>query len=229
MVVEWERPKRATHGELEHALDTTVKDFSLDGKPAVEGLLGLAYEYRLPMGIEYMDVNLVHKPVKVHLRNVTVREAIEMLLKPLREYRVSFSEGLVEVYSPGARRDRSNILNISIEHFEVSRVDALQASTNLQGEIFAKLHPGVGFGGDTPYGQTAPSEPRVTLSLDHLKVYEILDAIVAKDGAAMWLVVVPPAGLSFFEWNRWAIYNFNPVGKDSIIHSLEEVFPPNSR
>ena len=44
----------------------------------------------------------------------------------------------------------------------------------------------------------------------------------------MWLVVVPPAGLSL-EWNRWAIYNLNLIGKDSIIHSLEEVFPPNSR
>jgi hypothetical protein len=210
---------------LGRALDAPVKNFILDRKPVIEGLFDLAYEYRLPLGIEYIDADLLRRPFKVELGNVSVRVAIESLVKHLPEYRVSFSDGLVDLYSPRARRNRSNILNMTMAHFQVSRVDALEASHRLWGEVFVRLHPGQGFAGHVPYGALAPSDPRVTLNLENRKVYEILNAIVAADGEAMWLVQHPPRGLSYFEGNLWYVYNLNPAGKDFIIAPLRELFP----
>ena len=211
-------PSVPAQKRLEQALTAPVKQFTLVERPVIEGLLELAYQYQLPLAVEYMDWNIVRRPVKMRLRNVTVGTTIEALVGQLSEYRVSFSDVIVDLYSPRARRDPSNVLNITISRFDVTRVDAMQASRRLEEEIFAKLHPGVGFAGDMAYGETFPK--KVTLRVDNRKVYEILNAIVAQDGAAMWMVIVPPTGLANFNWNRWSVHNLNPLGRDAIINYL---------
>lgn len=215
----------APPGDLARALETRVKEFSLHKEPVIDGLLTLAYEYKLPLAIEYVDADLVRRPFEVSRRNVTVRQAVVALVMSLPQYRVDFSGGLVQVYSPNARRDPSSLLNMSISHFQVDHVDALSASFRLWGEVFARLHPGQGYAGHISGGALAPSGPKVTLDLRNAKVYEILNAIVVQDGGAMWLVQHPPEGLSHFGGNLWYIWNLNPAGKDFILGPIRELFP----
>jgi hypothetical protein len=214
-----------SQGGFEVALRTPVKEFALLNRPVIEGLFDLADRYKVPLGVEYLDARLMRHPVSLRLENITVATAFEALVKPLQEYQVDYSHGLVEVYSPKARRDPSNILNMTISRFQVAHVNAMDASLQLEEEVFARLNPGVGFGGDYAYGANAPTQPKVTLDLNDRKVYEILNAIVAADGEAMWLVRVPPEGLSFFNWNRWSIHGLDPAGKEPILASLRELFP----
>jgi hypothetical protein len=202
-----------------------IRELDLRDKSPLEGLLDLAYKYQIPLGIEYIDARLVCGRANLYLRSTTVRAAVEEIVRQLPGYRVDFSGGLVDVYSPRARRDPLNGLNITIDRFQVTRVDATEATRRLQDDVFAKLHPGVGFGGDYAQGETSPNTPDVTLRLNNRKVYEIMNAIVASDGDAIWLVLTRPENLARFEWNQWAVYNLNPVGKQFIVDYPKGLFP----
>ncbi|MGH7870394.1 MAG: hypothetical protein ACREP9_22810, partial [Candidatus Dormibacteraceae bacterium] len=209
---------------FQRALATPIKELDLRDQSALQGLLDLAYKYQFPLGIEYVDARLVRGQAHLYLRSTTVRAAVEEIVKRLPGYSVDFSGGLVDVYSAQARRDPLSALNMTIGRFQVTRVNAMDATGKLQDAVFASLHPGVGYGGDMGQGQTAPDQPRVTLRLNNRKVYQIMNAIVASDGAAIWLVVVPPANLARFDWNQWAVYNLNPIGEESIADHLKGLF-----
>lgn len=214
---------------FERALATPIKELDLRNKSPLEGLFDLVYKYQLPTGIEYIDSNLVRGRANLYLANTTARSAIADIIKQVPGYRVDFSHGLVDVYSPQARRDPLSALNLTIRSFRVARVDAGDATHRLQDEVFAKLHPGVGFGGDYATGETSPSRPVVTLSLGSRKVYQVMNAIVAKDGAAVWLVLAHPEELDRFRWNQWWVYNLNPQGEAFILEYLSRLFPPSSQ
>ena len=50
----------------------------------------------------------------------------------------------------------------------------------------------------------------MTLHLRQARVYEILDAIVAKHGAAVWVVRVPPEKLPTLKGTLWYMYPLEP-------------------
>ncbi len=68
-------------------------------------VLDLAYDYHLPMGLEYVGQNAVRQRLVVKTHNATVRQVLTAVIAGLPEYRLGSSNGVVETYSPKARDD----------------------------------------------------------------------------------------------------------------------------
>ncbi len=209
---------------LQEKLDTHIPRFDNTGRPLVESILELAYEYHLPMGLEYVNRDAVRRPLDLKLRDSSVRDIIASLVTQVPGYQVSFSNGIVQIYSPKARADPSNLLNAVIDNFEVKDRDAQATSVDVFTALAVKLNPRTNVVSSTAVGSLGSS--KLTLQLQKKKVREILDTIVATNGAAIWVVRVPPERLSKFEGTFWYIYSLDPFYKAVILHDLQSLFPP---
>jgi len=143
------------------------------------------------------------------------------LVAKLPEYRVTFVDGIVDVYSPQARRDPNNLLNTVIPAFSVNYESLNGASTELANLLRAQTTPGVGLIGDV---LESPDEPKITLNLRNKPVREILCAIIAANGSAVWAAVVPPERLSDPRVQLWAVYPLGYSFCDFLFARLHKMF-----
>jgi len=207
---------------FEARLAIPLKEYDSGGQPFTQAFISLVYEYHLPASLEYVSWDAAMKPLNARLRNTTVRDALTALAAQLPEYRISFSSGQVEAYSPEARSDPSSMLNVIIRDFSANQADPMRASVDLFGALSATLHPDWGYGSSfAPLG----GPKKITLHLQGAKVYEILNAIVAQHGDAIWVVRVPPQRLSTFQGDLWHLYSLDPHWRHVVLEDVQSLFP----
>ena len=209
---------------LKSKLNSHIERFDSGGRPLIDSILELAYEYQVPMGLEYLDREAIRRPLAVKLQNKSVREVLAALVGEVPDYRVNFSSGIVEIYSPRARDTPSILLNTMIDKFEVENADAQETSAELFAVLAQKLNPRTAVFQSIAAGSLGSS--KVTLRLEKVRIREILNTLVAMNGAAVWVVKVPPERLSKLQGDLWYIYSLNPVYKKVILHDLRNIFPP---
>jgi hypothetical protein len=185
-------------------------------------LVDLAYEYELPMGIEYLDREAATQPINLELRNESVRGILLAIVQQVPEYKVSFSDGVVDVYVPKMREDSSNLLNKVIKNFAVSELDTRRADMELLCALTREVIPSGGCGGSIAIGQWGPL--KITVHVHNAKVYEIVNSIVAQNGKAVWTVMAPPDKLSKIPvGGLWHIYPLEPPFKSAVLDKLANV------
>src|SRR6266481_2663318 len=106
---------------FEHKLNTRVARFDTSGRTLVTSLIDLAYEYELPMGIEYLDRKAATQPINLELGNESVRGILLAFIQQVPEYKVSFSDGVLDVYAPKAREDSTHPLHNAIQISPVAK------------------------------------------------------------------------------------------------------------
>jgi hypothetical protein len=188
---------------FEQRLDRRVERFDTGGRTLLDNVVDLAFRFQLPTAIEYADHDATI-PLNLHFHNESVRGILETIIRQVPEYDVSFSSGIVDIFASKGREDSSNLLNKTIKDFAVTQVDTQQAGFHL----FCAIGREVGSqtcGGSIAKGQWGPL--KITLHLQNAKAYEILNAIVAENGKAIWTVVVRPDKLSKLQLGGiWYIY-----------------------
>jgi hypothetical protein len=205
---------------FENKLDHRIETFGTSGRALVANLLDLAYEYQVPMGIEYLDRDAARRPINLELHNESLRGIFTAVVAQLPEYRVDFSGRVVHIYSPQARRDASNLLNKSIKNYSVRNADTRDADFQVLCALSSELDPGSFCGGSIAGGQWGSL--RITLRLQSARVYEILNAIVSENGKAIWTVTVPPEKLSRLpNEGLWHIYPEEPAAFKAV--ALEKI------
>ena len=100
---------------------------------------------------------------------------------------------MVDIFAPEAREDPLNLLNKVIEDFTVTQLDIQEADLELFCTLERETDSGV-CAASIAKGQWAPL--KITLHLENAKAYEILNAIVAQNGKAIWTLMCPPRKLS---------------------------------
>jgi hypothetical protein len=183
-------------------------------------VLDLAYEFQLPTGIEYIDHDATTRPINLELNNESFRGILLAIVQQVPEYKVSFSDGLVDVYVPKAREDSSNLLNKPIKNFVVSELDTGEANM----ELFCALcrEVTVNCAGSFATGQWGPL--RITVHLENAKVNEILSAMAAQNGKAIWTVTAPPDRLSKIPvGGLWHMYPLEAPLRPAILEKLRAV------
>jgi hypothetical protein len=209
------------HQNLAEKLSTQVAHFGISGQTLLDGIVGLAYRYELLVGWEYIDREAVERPLSIQLPKCSVREAVEALVRQLPAYCVTFSPEIIQIYSPSARADPKNLLNLTVGDFHVVDESVPDIDFRLWGEIFTRLHPGKGYGGHSVGGLLTP-EGKITINLRDAKVYEVLDAVVAAEKGSWWIVSVPAEQLSSLPSSGlWEIHNFNPFGRERIPQEMK--------
>ncbi len=109
--------------DFEQKADSLVERFSTSGRTLVDSVIELAYNYQVPMAIEYADREATTRPLNLEFHNKSFRGIVEAIVKEDPQYRVSFSNGIVDIFSPMAREDSSNLLNRIIKDFSVTEME----------------------------------------------------------------------------------------------------------
>jgi hypothetical protein len=163
----------------------------------------------------------VWHPITLKLSNKSVQEILETLVAQLPQCKVRVSSGVVEIYSPKARADASNLLNTVVNHFESSGQSPRMTSWAIHAAVMSERHQMSGLAGSV---MEPGHEPKITLNLKDRRVYEILDALVAQDGESLWVSVVPPQMLSEPGPKLWEVYHLG--AQDLVMSDLKRAFPP---
>jgi hypothetical protein len=188
---------------FEQKTNKLVSGFNTCGRTMVDSVIDLAYEYQVPMAIEYVDREATTRPINLEFHHKSLREMVDAIVKQDQQYRVSFSNGVVDIFSPRAREDRSNLLNKVLKDFSVTEMETREADFQLFCAV-AQAAGSQGCGGSLAVGQWEPF--RITLHLRNARTYEILNAIVAQNGSAIWTVTA--SNLASFPQSSglWYIY-----------------------
>ncbi|HEV2349766.1 MAG TPA: hypothetical protein VG028_07980 [Terriglobia bacterium] len=206
---------------FERRVESRVAQFDAKGRPLIRAILDLANEYELPLGIEYIDREAVWQPLNLKLSNKSVCEILEALVAQLPQYKMRVSAGAVEIYSPKARADASNLLNTVVENFAVTDKSPRMASAAIYAAMMSEHHEMCCLAGSV---LESVGEPKTTINLKNRKVYEILDALVAQNGESLWVPLVPPQRLSAPDPKLWEVYQLG--WQDLVMSDLKRAFPP---
>lgn len=206
---------------FQETLNKRIDGFDGSGRTLAALILDLAYEHKIPLAFEYVDRPAVTEPVDIHLKNSSIRDIIEAAVGRFPEYRVSFSADLINIYSPAARQDRSNVLNTPISNFSVKELDTHRADMELFCAVVQATHGGA-CTGSIAVGQWGPL--KVSVSKQNAKVYEILNAIVAQNSQAVWIVTAPANSLSEIPvGGLWHIYPLDNTYQSIVLEKLTSV------
>jgi hypothetical protein len=187
-----EKPEGARSSKLSlfaKRLNTRVEKFDTSGRTLVQSVVDLVFEYRLPTAIEYADREASTRKLNLQFHDESVRSILENIIQQNSEYRVNFEEEIVDIFSAKAREDPSNLFNKAIHNFEVTQVDTHQADAELLCALGREAGSEV-CGGSLAIGQWP--QVKITLHLQNAKVYQVLNAIAAQNGEAIWTVIARP-------------------------------------
>lgn len=202
------QPARASSSQprgFDEKLQMLLTEFEAEGRSMAEVAVSMAYRYKLPMAIEHVDRKVLRKPLRLKLKNQSIRRIIAAVVTAVPGYRVDFSQGLVDIYLPAARSDPSNPFNTVISHYSVDGLDTPFADAQILCDMGRQLNGHSDCGGSVASGQWA--NRKITLDLRNKGVYEVLNAIVAQNGAALWTPIPEPKeGSPLITGNFWYIY-----------------------
>jgi hypothetical protein len=214
---------------LEDRLSVTVPQFDAARRPMADVVLALAYEHQLPLALECVTRDALQKPLDLRARGQKLRELITTVTASVPGCRVDFSHGLVDVYSAEARTDSMDLFNTVIPEYRVAGVDTGVADTMLLCTLGRQMYPrSAGCGGSTAGDQWGHA--KITLQMRNAKLYQILDAIVAQNGRAVWT----PIGTSKISanvdrgylTNFWNIYPLDPDFEQAVAMRLRALLAP---
>ena len=204
---------------LNDKLESRIPDFDTAGLPLLEVMIDLAFKYELPMGIEYASRDAISRPINMRFHDDSLRTILKTVVGQVPYYAVDFSGAVVHVYSQKAREDPSNLLNRVIRDFSVEAVDTRDADLELVCALSRELDRSSMCGGSIAKGQWGPL--KITLHLTNVRVYQVLDAIAAQNGKAIWSVIAPPSRLvGTASGDLWHIYPLEAPFKGAVLEKL---------
>jgi hypothetical protein len=198
-------------------LDTRVEKFDTSGRTLIESVVDLVFEYHLPTAIEYASRDASTRKLNLRFHAESVRSILEKLIQQDSAYRVSFAGEIVDIFSASVREDPSSLLNRVVQKFDVTHADTHEADAELLC-ILGRAAGSQVCGGSLALGQWP--QIKITLHLQNAKVHEILNAIAAQNGEAIWTVIARPPNLSKLQTNFWYIYPLQQPFRASVSQRL---------
>jgi hypothetical protein len=79
------------------SLDRPASDFSSSGIGLTETLLKFAHQQNLRIAVEYVDRDSLDQPIAVKLRDKTVRQGLDEILRQGRDYSWTLRNDIIEI------------------------------------------------------------------------------------------------------------------------------------
>lgn len=167
-------------------LSRPVRHFAVHQPNVLAGLLQIASEHRLCLGVELAGPDLSASPVRLAGESSTVGALLRRLLANPRGYVIA-EEDRVIVIRPRSRPE-GNLLDARLRRFRAHRTDVQSLSLGLFMQLMVERHPTTqGFAGSYPTGDrrslAGPFDER------DKTVRKLLNAMVRSSGEGMWLAM----------------------------------------
>ncbi len=173
-------------------------DYVPGATSAKERLIEVAQHYRIPMGIEW--INLPNGDGSSPLTpQPTVREMILSIVGRIPGYKMEIRGSVVNVSNVAFVDDPRNFLSMRLAEYRANRESVFGAEFLLRFDIHSTLHPDrYSRGWNGGYGHGVPRDDdfnvqNISFSQRNVTVREVLNAIVRENGNALWVVELVPS------------------------------------
>jgi len=170
-------------------LSKVVAEFSSKGTSRVGALLQFGESRNLCLGLEYVEPSLLADLVDLHMRNVTVREAISSILGD-RTLQIHVDDGIVVITRRALQTEGKSLFDYVLSEFAVRRATVQEISNALYMQLLVQLRPTItGFAGHHPAGDMGDLIGPVTES--NRSIRYLLNLIVVQSKGGAWIARVP--------------------------------------
>ena len=174
--------------EIRSKLEASIQDYDLKADNFVLALMHVADEFRIPMGIEWVNTSQARTKVSLSWKNATIQEILEGIAKTQPGYEVQVRNGLVRIFSTKIPADQ-NFLHLTIKSFEANREVVQMASRRLRELVKTTVvPPKQGTGGIAGSLITNVEEPRIDMKLNDTSVEGVLDSLATASAKKIWVV-----------------------------------------
>lgn len=170
---------RSPQDYLATRLNKPVSGYNPGTLNFVGALIRVSTDFRVPMGIAWVDLPESRAKRRFAWKNATVNEIIRDIVKTQSGYHVEAREGVLEIIPPIP--DNENFLKIRVGHFSVE--DQYLEIVNY------RLHSLVApVEGNHQISIAGPGDSKISLNLSDANVENVLDAICAASNRKIWVV-----------------------------------------
>jgi len=188
-VTYWSAGSARASDDLRAKLALPVQNYVLNADNFLVAVTHLADEFRIPVGISWVDGPAAETKVHLFWKNSTLQGVLEDLLTTQKDYELQVSDDVVHVRYRGIRSSQ-DFLQLPVNKFEV-RGQVLQTA---QQQLRELVKSSVAPRHDAPKGGVISSsitnvgEPTFNLSLHNATVEKILDALTKVSTKKIWVV-----------------------------------------
>lgn len=173
---------------LDSRLDRSVANYHVTSANFVGALVQAASEFKVPMGIQWVNTPESKANVDLSWRDSTVRQILTAITATQPGYEITLNNGVVHV-SPTSMPPAQNFLLVKVESFELHQGVVELAERNLRTFIRTRMAPtpseSMGVGGSLA---TNVGEPRIDLQMNNVVAEDVLDALTTKSSRKIWVV-----------------------------------------
>jgi hypothetical protein len=174
--------------DLDTKLGVVVHEYHLTARNLADALIRVASEFRLPIGIQWVNAASARAELSFSWNDATVRDIVEAIVKSQPGYSVEVSNGVLHVLSTDIL-PQQNFLLLRVDSFEVHHVVVEMAERKLQDLVRLNVAPtkaGGGIGGSLI---TNIGDPRIDVQINNGNVAGVLDSFVTGSSIKrIWVV-----------------------------------------
>jgi hypothetical protein len=175
--------------DLATKLGTRVAEYRLANLNFVEALIRIGSDFKLPMGIVWVNTPTARSKADFAWRNVAVRDILETVTEGQPEYAVVVTNGIVHI-STKAILPEQNFLLLRLVSFHA------QGVTNwVKSSLWRQLNTQID-GPQSAYAGsilTSRDDPKLNLDFTDATVIEIFDSIALASDRKLWVVTFEDA------------------------------------
>jgi len=196
----------------DNSLDRPAADFFSNGVGLTETLLKFSHQQNLRIAVEYVDRASIDESIAVNLKNKTVRQSLDAILRNAHGYGWRLRNGVIEITNRHVSKRAESQLDTVIPIFaipdnETTKMASVMLWWNLQLKLDKTLK---GFAGDVMGDARMPRLKAATLR--NWTVREILAYIVVNSSVEGWIVAGPPECLGYTPYcGLWVLIEGEPT------------------
>lgn len=170
-------------------LDTRVDNYDVTAKSFVEGLVQVASDFSVPMGIEWVNAAPARRKLSLHWQRATVEDVLDAIVRSQPGYEIQVYNGVVHVRATGVP-STEDFLSLHIKSFAVHNEVLQLAERRLRDQVRVQVTwPENKSGGTGGSLATAVGEPGININeLVDVTVQDVLDAFVLASRKKIWIV-----------------------------------------
>lgn len=187
---------QAADQSLPAKLAAVTSVYSLNAAGALDAVVKVAGDFRLPMGIEYIKAAGDTAPFTRSWRDTTPSAILQDIVKAYPQYQFEAGNGVVHVFPVTMKGNRADVLNTRIGMFEVhDQFVSSAAYGDLAGRVLKIMEPPDPSGDNAVVGGSiliGLGDGRVTFRIEDATVRDVLDKLCLSSRLNIWVVAYPP-------------------------------------
>ena len=176
---------------IEDKLARQIQKYTTQDAGFLKTLYRFAQVNRIPVGVEWIKTPNA-EPIELQVKNVTVADALDALVRTQPGYKLRLEGGVVHVYTEKLLANKRNLLNLNIASYSVKAKELPLANSYLALQVQSVLTPDKSKGGTMGHIVIGMGmRKKLWVDMKDSTVREVLNALIQAHGNAIWIATFP--------------------------------------